>query len=81
MGVILSLADGWLVEVSTSSHDQRILFVAALSDPHEATAAVRDALGGLRCVVEPRCRLSPRALAQLEVRPGNVMRMRSHDRS
>jgi hypothetical protein len=68
--------DGWLVEVSMprlgGGEPGQMLFAAAIEDAPAAVAAVRRAIGGLRCEVEARCRLSPRALTQLTVRSGHV---------
>lgn len=74
--ILVPEQDGWLVEVSTprlgGGKSGQMLFAAAIEDAPAAVAAVRRAIGGLRCEVEARCRLSPRALTQLTVRPGHV---------
>ena len=74
--ILVPEQDGWLVEVSTprlgGGELGQMLFAAAIEDAPAAVAAVRRAIGGLRCEVEARCRLSPRALTQLTVRPGHV---------
>ena len=49
-----------------------MVFAASIEDADAAVDAVRRAVGGLRCDIEARIRLSPRALAQLAVRPGEV---------
>ena len=68
--------DGWLVEVSLprlhGTEPTQILFAAAIEEAHTAVDAVRQAIGGLHCAIEAKCRLSPRALAQLAVSRGNV---------
>jgi hypothetical protein len=74
--ILVPERDGWLVEVSMprlgGGEPGQMLFAAAIEDAPAAVAAVRRAIGGLRCEVEAKCRLSPRALTQLTVRPGHV---------
>jgi hypothetical protein len=69
-------ANGWVVEVSMprlhASEPVQMLFAVAIEDARGAVDAVRRVSGGLRCVIEAKCRLSPRALTQLAVPPGDV---------
>ena len=71
---------GWLVEVLVrrvqNKEPEQRLFAAAIADEKAATTAVRKSLGGLHCIVEARCRLSPRALHQLRAPHGKVVPMR-----
>ena len=74
-------SSGWLVEVLvrrvTSTETEQRLFAAAIADQEAATTAVRKSLGGLQCIVEAKCRLSPRALQRLRAPDGKVVQMRS----
>ena len=76
-----SQSHGWLVEVLVrrvpSTEPEQRLFAAAIADQEEATTAVRKSLGGLHCIVEAKCRLSPRALQRLRAPDGKVVQMRS----
>ena len=74
-------SSGWLVEalvrrVPSTEPEQR-LFAAAIADQDAATTAVRKTLSGLHCIVEAKCRLSPRALQRLRAPNGQVVPMRS----
>lgn len=68
--------NGWLVEMSMprlhASEPVQRLFAVAIEDARAAVDAVRRTSGGLRCAIEAKCRLSPRALTQLAVSPGDV---------
>ena len=73
-------SSGWLVEVLVrrvpSPEPEQRLFAAAIPDEQAATTAVRKSLGGLHCIVEAKCRLSPRALQRLRAPHGKVVPMR-----
>jgi hypothetical protein len=68
--------NGWIVEALVpklnAAEPSQMVFAASIEDADAAVDAVRRAVGGLRCDIEARIRLSPRALAQLAVRPGEV---------
>lgn len=67
---------GWLIEVSMprlhAGEPAQMLFAAAIEDAPAAIDAVRRIIGGLYCAVQAKCRLSPRALAQMAVGSGTV---------
>lgn len=73
--------NGWLVEALmprlNAKEPSQVVFAAAIEDAHAAVDAVRLAVGSLHCEIEAKCRLSPRALAQLSVRPGNVRSLKA----
>lgn len=73
---IVALRSGWIVEAMVPTRHamkpSQIVFAASIEDADAAVDAVRLAIGGLHCEVEAKIRLSPRALAQLAVRPGEV---------
>lgn len=68
--------NGWIVEALVprlnAQKPSQMVFAAAIEDGQAAVDAVRQVIGGLHCDIEAKCRLSPRALAQLAVRPGKV---------
>jgi hypothetical protein len=72
---------GWLVEVIVSTEHggamQQLLYAAALSSANEATEAVSKTIDGRPCCVEAKCGFSPRALAGLGVRRGQIMELGS----
>jgi hypothetical protein len=69
-------SNGWLVEVMVGglhvTTPRQLLFAAAVEDAESAVQAVRSHIGGLHCTLEAKCRLAPRALAQLGVTTGTV---------
>jgi hypothetical protein len=71
-----SIRNGWIVEALVpklnAAEPSQMVFAASIEDPDAAVDAVRRAVGGLRCDIEARMRLTPRALAQLALRPGEV---------
>jgi hypothetical protein len=81
---VTTFAQGWLVEVGLLTAPEgpsRRLYVVALPNADEATAAVRRLLGGqLPYEVEPKCRFSPRALVRLGAHPGQILQIRSTPR-
>ena len=62
---------GWLVEVVVPivglGVGWRRVFAVRTDDDTRAIQVVRDALNGLHCSVKARLRLTPRALAQLDL--------------
>jgi hypothetical protein len=71
-----SMRNGWIVEALVpklnAAEPSQMVFAASIEDADAAIDAVRQAVGGLRCDIEARMRLTPRALAQLALRPGEV---------
>jgi hypothetical protein len=73
---IVAIRNGWIVEALVpalhASAPSQIVFAVSIEDADAAVDAVRRAIGGLHCEIEAKIRLSPRALTQLSVRPGEV---------
>ena len=64
---------GWLVEVrSRRRKDAHVLFAVAIPERLGAHTAVTNIVGELHCSVQPKCRLTARALAGLGVRCSEV---------
>ena len=75
--------NGWLVVVTMRrlrgiGSDDQLLFAAALADPANAERSVQKALGGLHCTIEARIRMTPKALARLNVPLGKVKHLPSY---
>ena len=74
--------NGWFVVVTVpkvggiGSADQ-LLFAAAIADAADAKRAIQQALGGLHCTIEARIRMTPKALARMDVSTGEIKRLSS----
>ena len=75
-----SLCEGWIVEVAIPilgwEFERSTLFAVGCADEERAVQLVRAAVGGLHSAVQAKLKLSPRALAGMEVGREEVKMLR-----